>query len=87
MYALIYDEHDLSKPKKKVLSIHNSRETAETALEKRKQKLGKTVEECNTRIVWVNRKIRADDYLTLADYTTWRPGEKIPPGELYSDTD
>jgi len=87
MYALIYDEHDLSKPKKKVLSIHKSRETAETALEKRKQKLGKTVEECNTRIVWVNRKISADDYLTSADYTTWQPGEKIPPGELYSDTD
>jgi hypothetical protein len=71
MYALIYDEHDLVKPKKKVISVHKSRDTAETALEKRKKKLGKKVWECNTRIVW----------------TTWRPGEPIPAGEMYSDTD
>ena len=39
MYALIYDEHDLVKPKKKVISVHKSRDTAETALEKRKKKV------------------------------------------------
>ncbi len=87
MYALIYDEHNLSKPKKVVLSVHRSRETAENALEDRKRKLGKKVWECNTRIVWVAKRVKAGDYVNTGEFSTWRPGEKIPHGELYSDTD
>jgi hypothetical protein len=51
------------------------------------RKLGRTVEECNTRIVWVEGKAQKGAYLTAADFKTWRPGEEIPEGELYSDTD
>jgi hypothetical protein len=87
MYALIYDEHDLAKPKKKVLSVHKTRKTAENALEKRKRKLGRKVWECNTRIVWANGRIRAGDYITPDLFTTWRPGEEVPEGETYSNTD
>jgi len=43
MYALIYDEHDLAQPFKKIISVHDSRDMAETALEKRKQELGRKV--------------------------------------------
>ena len=35
MYALIYDEHMLDKPQKKVISVHDSREEADVALEKK----------------------------------------------------
>ena len=87
MYALIYDEYDLQKPKKKVISVHRKRQTAEKALEKRQRDLVRSVEECNTRIVWVKVTVRKGNYLTAADFETWRPGEKIPVGELYSDTD
>ena len=51
MYALIYDEYDLAKPRKRVISVHRKRETAEQALAKRQRKLGKRVWECDTRIV------------------------------------
>jgi hypothetical protein len=87
MYALIYDEHDLLKPQKKVISVHRSRETAEKALDKRMRTLGRSIEECNTRIVWVAGKVRQGDTLTGSDFETWRPGENIPAGDLYSDTD
>jgi ferredoxin-NADP reductase len=87
MYALIYDEHNLLQPRKKIISVHRSRQTAETALQKRMRKLGRSVEECNTRIVWVEGKAKKGGYLTTADFKTWRPGEEIPEGELYSDTD
>jgi ferredoxin-NADP reductase len=87
MYALIYDEHNLLQPRKKIISVHRSRETAETALQKRMRKLGRAVEECNTRIVWVEGKAKKGNYLTAAEFKTWRPGEEIPEGELYSDTD
>jgi ferredoxin-NADP reductase len=87
MYALIYDEHNLLQPRKKIISVHRSRDTAETALQKRMRKLGRSVEECNTRIVWVEGKAKKGGYLTTANFKTWRPGEEIPEGELYSDTD
>ena len=87
MYALIFDEHDLAKLKKKVISVHRGRATAEKALAKRMRKLGKSVEECNTRIVWVKGKARQGDYLRDSEFETWRPGETIPQGDLYSDTD
>ena len=87
MYALIFDDHDLLKYQKEVISVHRSRETAEKALKKRRRILGRSIEECNTRIVWVKVKAVAGDYLTAAEFETWQPGETIPEGDLYSDTD
>lgn len=87
MFALIYDTHDLDNPQKRVISVHKSREAAENALEARKKRLGKTVEECDTRIVWVKRKVQREDVLIDQDFSTWKPGEKIPYGETHSDTD
>jgi hypothetical protein len=87
MYALIFDEHNLDEPMKKVISVHDSRKEAEQALESRKKKLGRKVWECNTRVVWIERKINAGNSVQSGQYSTWRSGEKIPEGELYSDTD
>ncbi len=87
MYALIYDEHNLEDPRKKVISTHNTRKQAEKALEKRKAELGKTVEECNTRIVWTTKAIGPDGILYEGEFETWAPGEPVPYGELHSDTD
>jgi hypothetical protein len=87
MYALIWDEHMLDRPQKKVISVHETRDEADIALEDRKKALGKKVWECHTRIVWVEKEIRSDDVVGPADYETWRPGEKIPEGELFGDTD
>jgi hypothetical protein len=87
MFALIYDTHELDKPQKRVISVHKSRENAEKALEDRKKQLGKTVTECSTRIVWVNRNVKSDDVVIDRDFSTWKPGEPIPYGETHSDTD
>jgi hypothetical protein len=87
MFALIYDEYDLSKPRKKVISVHRRRDTAEKALDQRMKKLGKRVWECNTRIVWANVNVAAGDFIKAVDFETWRPGEKIPYGERYPDSD
>jgi hypothetical protein len=83
MYALIYDEHNLERPRKAVISVHDSRKAAEVALEKRKKRLGKKVWECNTRIVWVEKRIRKGDTVGPGEYENWRPGEPIPEGELF----
>jgi hypothetical protein len=87
MFALIYDTHELDKPQKRVLSVHKHRATAETALAERIRRLGKTVEECDSRIVWVNRKVRRGDVVIDKDFSNWKPGEKIPYGELHPDCD
>ena len=87
MFALIYDEFDPAMRKKEVISVHKTRETAEKALEKRMQKLGKRVWECHTRIVWVYKRPRAGDYVTPDAFETWAPGEKIPAGDLVPDGD
>lgn len=87
MYALICDESDLARKREKVISVHRKRETAESALEKRKIKLGRKVWECDTRIVWVDGGIKPGDVVMPGQYSSWRPGEKIPHGEIYSDTD
>ncbi len=87
MYALIYDEHRLERPQKKVISVHEDRAGAEAALEQRKADLGRSVFECNTRIVWVEKTITAGDSVGPGEYDTWRPGEPVPEGELLSDTD
>jgi|GEM_PF-6444758 len=39
MYALIYDQHQLDHPQKRVFSVYTSRATAEKALEKRMKTL------------------------------------------------
>lgn len=87
MYALIYDEFDLSKREKKVISVHKSRDTAEKALEKRQRELGKKVWECNTRIVWVYPRVHAGDTVTPDLFDTWAPGEEIPQGDKVPDGD
>jgi hypothetical protein len=87
MYALIYDEYKPEEREKRVISVHQSRETAEKALEKRHKDLGKRVWECNTRIVWVKDQVRAGDNITPDAFKTWASGERIPYGDLYSDTD
>ncbi len=87
MYALIYDEHNLDQSQKKVISVHETREEAEKGLAQRQNELGKRVWECNTRIVWTDKTVAADDVLSTSEFVTWRPGEKIPEGELYSDSD
>jgi hypothetical protein len=87
MYALIYDENDPKKPLKQVLSVHRSRTNAEKALEKRMRQLDKRIWECYARIVWTEKRIRIDDWISPKDFSTWRPGEDIPYGELFSDSD
>ena len=87
MHALIYDEHQLDKPQKKVISVHNSREDANNALEIRKKELGRKVYECNTRIVWIEKQVKSGDMVGPGEYVTWRPGEDIPEGEVYADSD
>jgi hypothetical protein len=87
MYAVIYDEHDLDKPLKRVTSVHRTRNGAETALGDHRKIHGKKMEECNMRVVWVEEKIKAGDAVTPGQFETWRPGEAIPEGELHSDED
>ena len=87
MYALIYDERKKGEDKKAVVSVHKTRENAEKALKKRQKELGRRVWDCNTRIVWVTRNVKAGESIEDKDFTLWRPGEKIPEGEIYSDTD
>jgi hypothetical protein len=87
MYALIYDDHKLNQLQKKVISVHETREESDDALVKRQKDLGRKVFECNTRIVWVDRFVAAEDVLDTSEFVTWRSDEKIPEGELNSDTD
>lgn len=87
MYALIYDTHQLDHPQKQVVSMHRTRANAEKALDARKRRLGKTVEECDTRIVWLRRKASVGDTVTVADFSTWKPGEPVPYGETHPDSD
>lgn len=87
MFALIYDDHDPGKPSKEVLSVHRSRRTAEKALDARRASLKRSIAQCNTRIVWTDRPVHAGDRLTVHEFESWAPGERIPSGELFSDTD
>jgi hypothetical protein len=87
MYALIYDDHSLDEAQKKVISVHETREESENALSQRQIELGKRVYECNTRIVWTDKAVSADDVLATSEFVTWRSDEDIPEGELNSDAD
>ena len=35
----------------------------------------------------VDGRISAGDYIAPHSFSTWRPGEKVPEGEIYPDTD
>jgi hypothetical protein len=87
MYALIYDENDPKRTLKQVLSVHKTRTTAQKALDKRMRRLGRRVWECCARIVWTEKKVRTEDWISPKDYATWRPGEEIPLGDQFSDSD
>lgn len=87
MYALIYDDHKLHQSQKKVISVHKTRDESDKALAKRQNDLGRKVYECNTRIVWTDKVVAADDVLETSEFVTWRADEKIPEGELNSDSD
>jgi hypothetical protein len=87
MFALIYDEHDLAQPRKRIISVHRTRATAEKALATRMKKRGVRVWDCITRIVWVKTKAKRGEFITAADFETWQPGEKIPYGERQATCD
>ena len=88
MYALIYDEFDPKKREKRVVSVHETRGTAEEALDKRQQELGKRVWECNTRIVWIKEgQFRDGDQITPDSFETWAPDEEIPASDQVPDGD
>ncbi|MBW2486564.1 MAG: hypothetical protein JRE72_04020 [Deltaproteobacteria bacterium] len=87
MFALIYDEFDPTKREKEVISIHKTRKTAEKALRKRRGRLGKSVRECHTRIVWVHERVRRGDVITPSAFDTWAPDEKIPWSDRVPDGD
>lgn len=87
MYAIIEDEHDLTKREKQVLSVHKSREDAEKALEEHREQVHKRVWECIHRIVWVEGRVRNGDHISPSDFETWAPQDKIPEGDRISDTD
>lgn len=87
MYALIFDEFDPAQRQKRVISVHKTRRTAETALKKRQHRLGKRVWECNTRIVWVHELVRRGDTITPSSFDTWAPDEKVPQGDRVPDGD
>jgi hypothetical protein len=87
MYAIIFDEHNLEKPLKRIISVHRTRKGAETELVKHRKTHGKKVQECNMRIVWTEERTKAGNFLTDPQFDTWRPGETVPEGETHSDED
>lgn len=87
MYAIIYDKHDITRPKKKVISVHRRRATAERALERRRRRLGEGRWGYNAHIVWVDGRVSAGESISADRYCTWGPGEPVPEGELYPDSD
>jgi hypothetical protein len=78
MFALIYDTHDLKKPFKQVLSVHETRETAQRALEKRLASLGKQMWACDARIVWLTEDAKPGYGVTEQAFSDWQPGEGPP---------
>jgi hypothetical protein len=88
MFALIYDEFEPDKREKRIISTHETRKSAEEALEKRQQELGKRVWECNTRIVWIKKgEFREGDQITPDSFETWGPDEEIPASDKIPDGD
>ena len=82
-----YDEFKPEKRKKKIISLHKTRKTAEKALTKRQIELDKRVWECHTRIVWLHTKAKVGDMVTPDLFNTWAPDEDIPQGDIVPDGD
>ena len=87
MYALICDEFEPARRKKRVISVHKTRMTAEKAQMKLPHKLAQGDKDCYTRIVWVHRPIRKGEYITPDAFDTWAPGEKVPEGDRVPECD
>lgn len=88
MYALIYDEYNPDVPQKRIISTHRTREEAEVALDRRRQKLGRRVWQCSTRIVWVREdRFHEGDSITTVDFETWSPNDRSPEGEYDTGTE
>lgn len=87
MYALIFDDHDLDHPLKRVVSVHPTRTDAEDVLAEHWKTHGEHWEQCNLRVVWTEAKVAVGGSITPGQFETWRPGETIPEGELHSDED
>ncbi|MCG6911535.1 MAG: hypothetical protein LJE94_15625 [Deltaproteobacteria bacterium] len=87
MYALICDEFDPTHRKKRVISVHRTRTTAEKAQLKLPHKLFREDGDCYTRVVWVNRPTHKGEYITPDDFDTWAPGEEIPAGDRTPECD
>jgi len=64
-------------------SIFKIKHHANKALIQRQNKLGRRVCECNTRIIWTNNAVVADDVLETGEFVTWHPDEDIPEGEKW----
>lgn len=87
MYALICDEFEPTHRKKKVISVHKTRVTAEKAQMKLPHKLHQEGSECYTRIVWAYHPVRKGESITPDDFDTWAPGEEIPQGDRVPECD
>jgi hypothetical protein len=87
MYAIIEDDHDLTRREKPVLSVHKSREDAEKAIKEHWEQVDKRVWECIHRIVWVEGRVHSGDHITPSDFETWAPHEEIPEGDRVPDGD
>jgi len=87
LFALIYDELDLSKRDKAVISLHPDRKSATTTLNIRRDELGKKILECYTRIVWLRTAVNPGETVTPNLFDTWAPDEEIPENEKVPDGD
>lgn len=87
MYALICDEFEPSKRKKRVISVHKTRTAAEKAQLKLPHKLLKQGRECYTRIVWAYNPIHKGETITPDAFDTWAPGESIPQSDRVAECD
>jgi len=67
--------------------VHKNRKDAEVALQKRMKDLGKMIWECHSRIVWTENNVKPGEFMTPNQFSNWRPGEVIPEGEIFSDSD
>ena len=66
MYALICDEFEPTRRKKRIISVHKTRMAAEKAQMKMPHKLHQEGSECYTRIVWAYHPIHKGKTITLS---------------------
>lgn len=87
MYALICDEFEPTRRKKRIISVHKTRMAAEKAQMKLPHKLHQEGSECYTRIVWAYHPIHKGKTITSDEFDTWAPGEEIPEGDRIPECD